>query len=409
MTDEELNILIRSGEGYNAEFKRAIPSKKREIAEEICAFANAAGGVLLIGVGDDNRVVGTNLTNASRSALQDAIGAIDPTIPVEIEEHQIEGLTVVSIEVKTGTRKPYALSGAIHVRVGPNSQKLTSVEEMREFFQNADRIYFDEAPCPAFDVETEVEETNLAYFREESGFSRAVGNDQLFDNLRLRSPEGPIKNGAVLFFGKKPSDYFEKAIVRCIALDGVTKRFIRDDKTMEGPLVVQYQSAMSWIKDKLNVRYDIEGAGGGPRKEIWEIPETVLKEATINALAHRDYYDRGGVITVELFDDRVEISNPGGLVSVITEREFGKRSHARNPLIFGLFSRMRLVEQIGSGITRINENPAILKKDIEEALGLSATAVDKNLDYLKKLGILERIGTKGGQWSIQFRRPNESE
>ncbi len=74
---------------------------------------------------------------------------------------------------------------------------------------------------------------------------------------------------------------------------------------------------MQWLKGKLNVSYDIEGQGGGPRKEIWEIPETVFKEAIINALSHRDYYDKGAVINIEVFDDRVEISNPGGLVSAI--------------------------------------------------------------------------------------------
>lgn len=83
---------------------------------------------------------------------------------------------------------------------------------------------------------------------------------------------------------------------------------------------------MELLKGKLNVRYDIEGAGSQPRKEIWEIPETVFKEAIMNALAHRDYYEKGARITIELFADRIEISNPGGLVSGIPKNEFGKRS-----------------------------------------------------------------------------------
>ena len=58
---------------------------------------------------------------------------------------------------------------------------------------------------------------------------------------------------------------------------------------------------------------------------------------------------------VELFDERVEISNPGGLVSAIPVAEFGKRSHSRNPLIFGLFARMHLVEKVGSGVARMKQ------------------------------------------------------
>ena len=101
------------------------------------------------------------------------------------------------------------------------------------------------------------------------------------------------------------------------------------------------------------MRYEIEG--GGPRKEHWEIPETALKEAIINALAHRDYYDKGARISIEVFPDRVEITNPGGLSNAITEAEFGTKSHSRNPLIFGLFVRINMVEQIGSGIGRIRD------------------------------------------------------
>ena len=98
--------------------------------------------------------------------------------------------------------------------------------------------------------------------------------------------------------------------------------------------------------------YKIEGAG--PREEIWEIPLTVFKEAIINALSHRDYYEQGATITIEMFDDRVEISNPGGLLPIVA-KDFGHKSMTRNPLIFGLFTRMHLVERVASGIPRMKE------------------------------------------------------
>ena len=87
-----------------------------------------------------------------------------------------------------------------------------------------------------------------------------------------------------------------------------------------------------------------------------------MSGAIINALSHRDYYDKGAKITIELFADRVEISNPGGLTSAISPHEFGTKSHSRNPLIFGLFVRIQMVEQVGSGIGRI--------KDLIKAAGL---------------------------------------
>lgn len=215
---------------------------------------------------------------------------------------------------------------------------------------------------------------------------------------------------------------------------------------------------MELLKGKLNVRYDIEGAGSQPRKEIWEIPETVFKEAIMNALAHRDYYEKGARITIELFADRIEISNPGGLVSGIPKNEFGKRSLSRNPLIFGLFERIRMVEQIGSGIVRmrdlmadakltppeftmdgmftvtfrrpydfenwvenwvekltdnrvkilreIHRNNRISKRKLEQKISVSASAIDNSIDVLKELGLLERVGSdKGGYWKINYILP----
>lgn len=155
------------------------------------------------------------------------------------------------------------------------------------------------------------------------------------------------------FFGKEPEKFFEKAVVRCVAFDGYDKTYIIDDKIYGGPLVGQYKQAMQWLKGKLDVRYEIDG--DGPRIEHWEIPKTVFKEAIVNALSHRDYYDKGARITIELFADRVEITNPGGLVSVISEEEFGFKSYSRNPLIFGLFDRIDMVEQIGSGVNRMRD------------------------------------------------------
>ena len=250
----------------------------------------------------------------------------------------------------------------------------------------------------------------------------------------------------------------KKAVVRCIAFEGTDKRFIIDDKLMQGTLYQQFLQTMEWLKGKLDVRYDIEGVGSQPRKEIWEIPETVFREAIINALAHRDYYEKGARITIELFTDRVEISNPGGLVSGIPRNEFGKRSLSRNPLIFGLFERIRMVEQIGSGIVRMRDlmieagltppeftmegmftvifrrpfdfekwverwaekltnnrvkilrevhaNNRVTKRELEQEVGISASAIDNNLNVLKELGLLEREGSdKGGNWKLNYISP----
>ncbi len=449
----EIKSIIAAGEGYNAEFKVSVPSKIKEITEEICAFANASGGVVLIGVDDANTIKGIIIDNAKRSAIQNSINEISPVIKCDFNIVEIDGKDIAVIEVPSGQNKPYVLSGAIYVRQGPNSQKLTTVEEMRDFFQQADKIYFDDAICKEANIEDDIAKENINTFRFEAGLVNATSDEQLFTNLKLVTNDGQLKNGAVLFFGSNPEKFFEKAVIRCVAFDGIYKRYIVDDKLMTGTLYQQYQKSMIWLKSKLDVRYDIEGEGGKPRKELWEIPETAFKEIIINSLAHRDYYDKGARITIEVFNDRVEISNPGGLVSAVPKSEFGKRSASRNPLIFGLFERMRLVEQIGSGITRIRDvmndegltppefnidgiftvtlrrpfdfekwvekwvekltdnrvkilkeihnNHKVTKKELEQVVGISASAIDNNINILKDLGLLSREGSdKGGYWKI---------
>ena len=92
--------------------------------------------------------------------------------------------------------------------------------------------------------------------------------------------------------------------------------------------------------------------GFNPRIEKGEIPLDAIKEALTNSICHRDYYDTAANIMVELYDDRLEISNPGGLLPIVV-RNFGHMSKSRNPKVFELFTRMDLVEKVGSGIPRM--------------------------------------------------------
>jgi ATP-dependent DNA helicase RecG len=345
--------LIKGGEGYNLEFKESLPKKLRELSMEICAFANAAGGVLLIGVNDENSIVGVEIDNHKRASIQNTLNEISPSLDCSVYDLTVQEKTLWVIEVQSGLQKPYTLSGSFYIRQGSITQKITSVDQMRDFFQQNNRIYFDEGVCSDFDVENDLDTEYFEEFRSTAGLSTAIHPDQIIQNLRLTSSNKIFKNGAVLFFAKSPESFFDKAVIRCIAFQGTTKVEILDDKVYGGPLMKQYAAALQWLKSKLDVRYIIEGSG--PRVEVMEIPEIVFKEALINALAHRDYYDKGARITVELFKDRVEITNPGSLVSAISSEDFGFKSHSRNPLIFGLFERVHMVEQVGSGVPRIRK------------------------------------------------------
>lgn len=214
LTAQEIKNIIQSGEGYNAEFKLRVPSKVKELSEEICAFANAAGGVLLLGVDDNNTIKGIEIDNSKRSAIQNTLKEINPHLPTSIYSVKVDGVNIWVIEVDSGMQKPYVLSGAIYVRQGPNSQKLTSVERMRDFFQQSDRIYFDESPCDGFSMDNDLDEDWFVEFQSRSRISSTIDKNQIIQNLKLLLPDGTMKNGGALFFGETPEHFIETANTR---------------------------------------------------------------------------------------------------------------------------------------------------------------------------------------------------
>lgn len=350
--DEIIRLSVQ-GEGIHVEFKQSVPVKVRELSEEVCGFANAHGGFLLIGINDSNEIVGTTIENSRRSAIQGSLGEISPKIQYSFYPVEVEGKTVWVIEVPEGQHKPYIFSGSIFKREGASCQKLTQVDEMRDFFQQSERIHFDAIPEPAINLMEELDEDAFREFRRSASLNPDTPATQILDNLQLFDENHLVKRGGVMFFAKHPETHYFQAVVRCALFKGKEKVYILDDKTFHGPLLRQYEQALDWLQSKLQVSYRIETAG--PREEIWEIPLNVLKEALLNAICHRDYYEQGATVVVEMYDDRIEISNPGGLLPIVA-KNFGRKSLSRNPLVFNLFTRMNLVEKIGSGIPRMRKS-----------------------------------------------------
>lgn len=319
------------------------------------------------------------------------------------------------------------------------------MEEIREVFQCHERIYFDAIPLPKVNLLEQLDKDNFWEFKKEAYIVSDVDDFQVLDSMRVFDDNNVAKSGGVLFLAKHPEDVFFHAVMRCVLFKGTDKVYIIDDKTFGGPLLQQYNKTIEWLKDKLQVAYEIEGTG--PRKEVWEIPLEVFKEAIINALAHRDYDEQGASITIEMFDDRVEITNPGTLLPVVA-KNFGRKSLSRNPLVFGLFTRMHLVEHIGSGIPRmrkemldaglpepiydtdgmftvtfrrpfknnaikltalqskviqtVKKNPSLTMEQIGKAIGIGRTSVYKIVKSLKEMGILEHKGRKSdGEWVVK--------
>ncbi len=175
---------------------------------------------------DSGQIIGINLENNKRSAIQDSIREISPALHCNMYAVNIGNKTVWVIDVSSGKDKPYIFSGSIFVRDGANSQKLRTVEEMRSFFQECNKIFFGHIPCDWFNIYTDADEQAIKDFRMEAQLSSSTANKQIVENLELFTDKGITKNGAAMFFGKQPERKFPQAVTRCVLFKGTTKEGI---------------------------------------------------------------------------------------------------------------------------------------------------------------------------------------
>ena len=446
MTKKELQFIGQQGEGLKIEFKESVGS----IDKEIIAFANSSGGRIFLGVDDKGKIKGINITNKLKSQIQDIARNCDPSIKISLEK--FENILIINIE--ESENKPHKCSSGFYLRQGANSQKM-SVSENRDFFSKEGKILFDEQINKKFSFKNGFDKNKFNLFLEKTKISKTISVKNILKNIGVLNDKNKFRNAGVLFFCHNIELFIPQAIVTCVLYKGKDKTFIIDKKDFIADIYSNYKNTVDFLYRNLRLRYEFEGFG--PRKEILEIPEKALKEGLVNALTHRDYLEKGANVLIEIYDDRVEMTNPGGLVSAIKKSEFGKKSVSRNPLLFSLFQRIDLVEKVGSGISRmrqlvkkaglpspkfestsfftltfkrpklekkimekhlekfgekfgenqikilklISENPIIAIPQIANEVGLTTRAIEKNIAKLKQKKLLKRIGpAKGGCWEI---------
>jgi ATP-dependent DNA helicase RecG len=169
-------------------------------------------------------------------------------------------------------------------------------------------------------------------------------------------------NVGALFFRTNDEDVeFRHAGIVCGLFKGTNKAYVLDAKELNGDIVNNVNDAIIFLKKHLRISFKIEGLR---RENILELPEDALREAIVNAVCHRNYFEHGSRIMVEIFDDRVDIVSPGGVCKGITPENFGTISITRNPLVQSMFYRMDYIEQMGTSIMRMRE--ATKEADVAE-------------------------------------------
>ncbi len=373
MNRVELRELIANGEGSGVEFKRD-EVENHDLAAELVAFANFAGGVVLLGVEDDGSVGGTSRADLEEWVAELCRAKIDPPlIPYFSWVREAEpGRDVAVVRVIAGPAKPYAL---VHrgrrrylIRVASTNREATS-HELERMFQEAGRVVYGAKPVPGGTLDDLDLRRLRSYLGHVLGGSAPADGDAsawvpLLVNLELMIEAGgviaPTVDG-MLLFGANPKRFLPQSGVRGLAFAGATADYAaRADEDIRGSLVPLVDRQGEVVETGLveqalafvtrNTAPDA-GLEGGQRVDRAAYPAEALREAVVNALVHRDYSVTGTDVTLTVFDERLEIVSPGRLPNTVTVE--GLRAgfrYARNQTLVNVMRDYRYVDFRGMGI-----------------------------------------------------------
>jgi len=379
MNIDELFERIAAWENLHTDFKAKVDSDL-ELAKDLVCFANTDGGDLIFGVSDDRRIVGVPDAEALCLRVDDvAFQRCEPPITAvpEVLSSQADGEQrhVVVVRIPKGDQRPYrTAAGQYYVRGGVRCRQ-ASREELLRLFQASRSLYYDESPVGRASL-ADLDRDAVEAYLEQTGQGELRGEvDQLLRNWRLCDEQRPTVAG-LLLFGRDPQLHLPHAQVNAARFPGTDdSEEPLDRKDMKGRLLDVIDQARRFLSLHLATPHRIEGFKPEPRPEL---PDEALREALVNAVAHRDYTVQGP-IRLFVFRDRVEVRTPGRAPNTVDEGAMRAGVHVvRNPVIYARLSDAGPVTRAGTGIRRI-------ARLVREATGQDVTIACRDWEVLLSL------------------------
>jgi ATP-dependent DNA helicase RecG len=354
MTELELRELISNGEGYHLEFKEESVSPD-SIKKTIVCFANTDGGKILVGVSNDKSISGVSNVDRKMLYIENiAYNNCEPPITILQETVVIEDKKVIVVNIPQGTQRPYRTNeGKYYIR-STNQCRDASREELLRIFQASEILCYDEIPVSRakfYDLDLNI---FLSFIKEYLNVEISNESDIQYylKNFHLVNSENIPTVSGILFFGKNSQTFISQARIICAAIsdkDIAVEPFDRKEISSNIPQMIT--DCERFLKIHLTQKHEIKDF----EKEVKEeIPFTALREAIVNAIAHRDY-TINQAIRVLVFSDRVEIRSPGILPNTVTvdSMRVGGSHVLRNPTIYNMLYKYKMVTDLGSGVRRI--------------------------------------------------------
>ncbi|MFZ4440533.1 MAG: ATP-binding protein [Syntrophales bacterium] len=384
MTLDDLTTIIAEVQKLQSELddlevKAAQKGTPQRLFEALSAFSNRpGGGVLLLGLDESKRFENVGVGNAHR--LQEEISHLaaaemEPPLRPEFTVKDFEGKTVVVVEISEipANRKPcyYKTAGlqkGAYIRVGNTNRQMTDYE-IYGYASFRTQPTIDQEIVPDATLE-DLDRNHLSQYVEELKRTRPQAGylkqpfEKILEQLSIvREADGIFRPtlAGLLVFGNYPQAFEPQLVITFLQFYGVSEtektprgeRFL-DNKKFEGPIPEMVESAVNHVLAGIRKSSLIEGL---LRRDIPEYPAVAIREALVNAVAHRDYshFVRGSYIQIRLFADRLEIQSPGGLYGNVTEENLEVDQSTRNRWLMRLMEDLHLVENRGSGVSAMLE------------------------------------------------------
>ncbi|MCD6274451.1 MAG: putative DNA binding domain-containing protein [Candidatus Aenigmarchaeota archaeon] len=353
--EQSILDLIKKGESETLEFKETL-KLDNEIGKTISAFSNTRGGIILIGVSDSGEIIGVTIGKNTIEELANYIKRnTDTKVYPSIKVEEAENKKIIFIEIQENKEKPVFFKNHAYKRVGKTSPEMSSSEIRKLAKESGEKVYWDSKICSEASLE-DIDEEKVRWFLRKAKYERNFDVEletpvkEALERLKLIK-NGKLTNAAILLFGKNPQKFFLQAETRCARFKGTEPLEFIDMKVFGEDIINQRDNAIEFVKEHIKLHAKIVGT---EREETWEYPIEAIREGITNAICHRSY-DVLSNVQIRIFDDRIEIWNPGTLPEGLTiEKLKGKHeSILRNPLIGKCFFLIRFVEQWGTGTNRI--------------------------------------------------------
>lgn len=350
-----LDIKSLIGEATAYDKKQMLETKRpKSWLKSVSAFANGEGGTLIFGISDDDQVVGLDNAETDAEKISEEIKSkLDPVPAVNLEYKEIDGRKLVLLHVYPGQETPYYYIGdkqrLAFVRIGNESVTADRIQLKSLVLKGSGRTYDSLPSNYKFGDMAFSKLRSVHYKRLQRSF-----DDSEFVSWGIVDENGNLTNAGALLADESPVRQSRIFCTRWNGLDmtnGLGEAI--DDVELEGCVIGQLQDAVSFVRNNSHKKWWKES---DHREELPDYPERAVTEVIANAIIHRDYMQMGSEVHIDMYDDRLEVYSPGGMMDGRLIQELNPLtvpSKRRNPLLADFFSRLGLMERRGSGMKKI--------------------------------------------------------